>query len=87
MIKTNTSEYSYSTHDFLATGDSLRCVIRRRRGRESDDETIDRRAVSSGQKSGLLPEALFENDARGSHHGVAATAAYSREAESEPHPV
>jgi hypothetical protein len=47
---------------------------------EEDDETVDRRIVSSGKKACLCTNHLSENDAGGSHHGLAATAVHSREA-------
>ena len=44
--------------------------------RESDDEKVDRRAVNPVQKSGLRARTIYlGNGARGSHHGLAATAA------------
>ena len=48
--------------------------------RGCDDETVDRRCVSPSPKAGHCPMKLCGNMACGSHHGLAATAAHSREA-------
>jgi hypothetical protein len=48
--------------------------------RGSDDETVDRRIVSSVKKTCSCTNQLSENHARGSHHDLAATAVHSREA-------
>jgi hypothetical protein len=47
--------------------------------RGSDDETVDRQRKPC-PKNVLLHERLCGNEARGFHHGLAATAARSREA-------
>lgn len=48
--------------------------------REVDDETLDQRRINTVQKIGFLPVALVVKEAFGSHHCLAATAVYSREA-------
>ena len=51
------------------------------RPKEKYDKTDARCVVSYRKKTALLHEPSFENDASGTHHGVAATAVQSREAE------
>jgi hypothetical protein len=47
---------------------------------ESDDETVDRRIVSSVQKKRAPARTIYLRTMRGCHHGLAATAVHSREA-------